>query len=220
MAEEALFDLEQWVDPQHSALLVVDPQNDFCAPDGLVAKRGFDLSRIQAAAPRLGKFISEVRKFGIPVIWVQVMDKPDKMLRSRKAVQNIREVKTTDENTYGRMWYPVVGSPLPGESIVTKYHYDAFEDTDLNLILKTKGIKTVLVTGFTTTVCVETACRHGYIKGYYIVLVSDCTDERSQAEYDSTVHNIRTYFGKVATSDELSAIWKTKYECLPLVSGE
>jgi nicotinamidase-related amidase len=208
MAKEVLFGLDEWVDPRHTALLVVDPQNDFCAPDGLLARKGFDLSRIQAAAPRLNRFISDVREIGIPVIWVRFIETPDRILPGRRAVRNIREVKATDEKTYGNMWYPAVGSPLPGESIVTKYHYDAFQDTDLDLILKTKAIKTVLVTGFSTTVCVETACRHGYINGYYIVLVSDCTDERSQGEYDSTVHNIKSYFGKVATSDELLKIWK------------
>ena len=210
MAEEVLFTLEEWVNPQHTALLIVDPQNDFCASDGAMAKKGADLSRIQAAAPRLNKFITGVRKIGMPVIWVQVMDRPDKMLPSRRAVQKIYEVKPNTEKDYGRMWYPPVGAPEPGESIITKYHYDAFQDTDLNIILKTKGIKTVLVTGFTTTVCVETACRHGYINGYYIVLVSDCTDERSQKQYESTIDNIRTFFGKVATSDELLKIWKTK----------
>jgi ureidoacrylate peracid hydrolase len=65
--------------------------------------------------------------------------------------------------------------------------------------------KDLLMTGFTTNVCVETTARHGYIKGYYIVLVSDCTGAPTHAEYESGVFNIRT--GQVSTSDELRFSW-------------
>ncbi len=97
--------------------------------------------------------------------------------------------------------------PRFDEPLITKWQYDAFEDTDLQLLLQSRGIKTLLMTGFTTNVCVETTARHGYIKGYYIVLVSDCTGAPTHAEYESGVFNIRTYFGQAVTSDELRSSW-------------
>ena len=67
----------------------------------------------------------------------------------------------------------------------------------------------MLLTGFVANVCVETVARHGYIKGYYIVLVSDCTDASTQHEHESAVFNIKNYFGKVATSFEITKIWES-----------
>ena len=64
-------------------------------------------------------------------------------------------------------------------------------------------IKTLLLTGFITNVCVETCARHAYIKGYYVVVVSDCTDAATEREYESTLFNIKTYFGKVVSSEEI-----------------
>ena len=104
-------------------------------------------------------------------------------------------------------WYPVVGKPLPKEHVVTKWHYDAFEDTDLDLLLRVKGIKNLLFTGFTTNVCVETTARHGCVKGYQVILVSDCADAPTEREHESAVFSFKNYFGKIATSDELFKIW-------------
>ena len=105
-------------------------------------------------------------------------------------------------------WYNEMIPPKNSEPIVRKWHYDAFEDTELDLLLKTNGIKTLLMTGFISNVCVETTARHGFIKGYYIVAVSDCTDAPTKQEYESAMYNIRIYFGKVATSREITALWK------------
>ena len=96
---------------------------------------------------------------------------------------------------------------MPDEYVITKYHYDAFEDTDLALLLGSRGVKTLLMTGFLTNVCVETTARHGYIKGYYIVVVSDCTDAATEQEYEATLYNIKKFFGKVATSGEIKKVW-------------
>ena len=110
----------------------------------------------------------------------------------------------------GAEWYSEVTKPLPNEHVVDKWHYDAFEDTNLDLLLSSRGIKTLLMTGFVANVCVETTARHGYIKGYYTVLVSDCTDSPTQQEYESTVFNIGNYFGSVATSAEIVKIWEAR----------
>ena len=98
--------------------------------------------------------------------------------------------------------------PMDGEPVITKWNYDAFEDTDLHLFLRSKGIETLLMSGFASNICVETTARHGYIKGYYIVVVSDCTDAFTSDAYEATMSNIRSHFGKVATSEEIMSLWK------------
>ncbi len=210
MSERVLRTLAEQIEPKHTALIVIDPQKDFCATDGALAKiLGEDVSRIQDAVKRLNPFIQKARQVGLSVIWVRQIAANDKMRPNEKALHGEGDdVKVVREDSDGINWYSEVIQPLPDEHIITKWNYDAFEDTELDLLLRSKGIMTLLFTGVATNVCVETSARHGYIKGYYIVLVSDCTDTSTQQEYESTVFNIKKYFGKVATSNELIEIWE------------
>lgn len=214
MPQKILKTLEEQVEPRHTALIIIDPQNDFCASDGAAVKLlGWDVSRIQSAVQHLNPFIQKVRETGLMVVWTRSLVAADKARPSYRARSLITEATAEDiaivkEGSHGADWYSEITKPLPDEYVVTKWHYDAFEDTNLDLLLSSRGIKTLLVTGFNANVCVETTARHGYIKGYYIVLVSDCTDAPTQREYESTVHNIKNYFGKVATSAEIAKIWE------------
>ena len=97
--------------------------------------------------------------------------------------------------------------PLPTEYVITKWNYDAFEDTNLDLLLRSTGIKTLLITGVQANVCCETTLRHAFVKGYYTILVSDCTETLSQQEYEATILNVEKYFGLVIPSGELLEKW-------------
>ena len=216
MPQKILRTLDEQIDPEHTALIIIDPQKDFCASDGAAARlMGWDVSRIQSAVQRLNLFIQKARGTRLMIVWTRSLVAADKARPSYRARSLISEATARDiaivkEGSDGADWYSGVTKPLPDEYLVTKWHYDAFEDTNLDLVLSSRGIKTLLVTGFTANVCVETTARHGYIKGYYIVLVSDCTDAPTQREYESTVSNIKNYFGKVATSAEIVKVWEAK----------
>ena len=211
MAEKLLRTLAEQVEPKHTALLIIDPQKDFCAPDGALA-RIFrqDVSRIPDAAKRLNIFIQKARQAGVLVVWVRLVISDDKRRPNAKAMRGDGDaIMVAREGSDGINWYSEIVQPLPTEHIVTKWSYDAFADTELDLLLSSKGVKTLLFTGFATNVCVETTARDGYIKGYYVVLVSDCTEAYTRQEYESAVFNIKTYFGKVATSSEIIRIWES-----------
>jgi len=211
MAEKLLRTLAEQVEPKHTALLIIDPQKDFCAPDGALA-RIFrqDVSRIPDAVKRLNIFIQRARQAGVLVVWVRLVISDDKRRPNVKAMRGDGDaIMVAREGSDGINWYSEIVQPLPTEHIVTKWSYDAFADTELNLLLSSKGVKTLLFTGFATNVCVETTARDGYIKGYYVVLVSDCTEAYTRQEYESAVFNIKTYFGKVATSSEIIRIWES-----------
>lgn len=213
MIEKVLSTLEEQVQPEHTALIVVDPQNDFCATEGAVIRlMGWDASRIQTAVEPLNRLIEQARRKGLLIVWTQsfvdpTRAKPSFVARTVITDAKARGIVLVKEGLDGADWYSGVTKPAPDEHVITKYHYDAFEDTDLDLLLRSRGIKTILLTGFIANVCVETTGRHGYIKGYYPVLVTDCTEAATQQEYDATVHNIKTYFGKVATSEHIVKIW-------------
>lgn len=213
MPQEILGTLEEQIDPKHTALVVIDPQNDFCATDGAAARlMGSDVSRIQSAIQPLNSFIKMAREAGLMIVWTRSLVDPDKARPSFKARSfmldaKVKDIEVVREGSDGAEWYSEVVKPLPDEYVITKYHYDAFEDTDLALLLGSREIKTLLMTGFLTNVCVETTARHGYIKGYYIVVVSDCTETATEQEYEATLYNIKKFFGKVATSGEIKKVW-------------
>lgn len=209
MSQKVWSTIEEIADPSHSALIIVDPQHDFCSERGAMAVRGgFDMKDIQAAVERLNAFIETCRKAGVLVVWIR------EVLADGKLHPNVRtqwklidDIWIIPEGGKGAEWYEGMISPKPNEPVITKWMYDGFEDTDLHLMLQSRSIKTLLMTGFTTNVCVETTARHGFVKGYYVVLVNDCTGAPTQAEYEAGVFNIKSYFGQVASSAELAAAW-------------
>jgi ureidoacrylate peracid hydrolase len=209
MADQAPTGLPDLVDPARSALVIIDPQHDFCSPQGAMAQRfGFDMKEINEAVPRLNALIERCRDAGVLVVWVREIFADDKMRPNQKALWGAGDdIWLIREDGHGIDWYEEMIAPLPDEPVITKWQYDGFEDTDLHLLLQSRGIETLLMTGFTTNVCVETTARHGYIKGYHIVLVEDCAGAPTPAEHASAVHNIGTYFGKIARSDDLERAW-------------
>jgi len=209
MTEKLLKSIDQIADPTHSALIIIDPQHDFCSERGAMAQRfGFDMKEIQEAVPRLNAFIETCRRAGVLVVWIREVFSDNRLHSNHKALWGGGDdIWLIREGGKGTDWYEGMIAPAPGEPVVTKWMYDGFEDTDLHLLLQSHGIKTLLMTGFTTNVCVETTARHGFIKGYYVVLVSDCTAAPTHAEYESGVFNIKTYFGQVAPSSQLAQLW-------------
>lgn len=209
MTEPLFKDLEAMARPEHSALIVIDPQYDFCSEKGALAERfDFDMKDIQEAVPRLNDFIKECRAHEIPVVWVREVFADDRMRNNHKALWGSGEdIWLIKEGSHGIDWYEGMIPPLSDEPVITKWQYDGFEDTDLTLLLQSRGIKTLLMTGFTTNVCVETTARHGYIKGYHIVLVKDCTGSTTPAEHDAAVFNMGTYFGIAANASEVLSTW-------------
>jgi ureidoacrylate peracid hydrolase len=101
-------------------------------------------------------------------------------------------------------------APLADERIVIKHRYSAFINTDLNTVLKVKGVESMLVTGVATNVCVETTARDGFMFDYYVTLVGDCCAAYELRLHDNTLENIRGNFGLVASSEEVIASWSER----------
>ena len=91
---------------------------------------------------------------------------------------------------------------------MTKHRYGAFESSDLDLVLRSQGIRTVVMTGVATNVCVETTARQAFLRDYYVVFASDCTATYDQAAHDATLRNIDAFFGQVVSAEEIQACWE------------
>ena len=189
-----------------TALIVVDVQNDFCHSEGVFGKRNFSLSHVEASVNNLLPFVGRCRQFNLPIIFVRTVhsswtDSDSWIGRLEGAA---REMQICRPNSWGAEFYKA--EPQRGDFIVTKHRFSGFVGTDLALVLRSKRIETLLMTGVATNVCVETTARDGFNLDYRIILVEDCCGAFSPEEHASTVTNVTKYFGIVSNSKVLAEI--------------
>ncbi|MAL00861.1 MAG: cysteine hydrolase [Alcaligenaceae bacterium] len=195
--------LEAQVHPESTALLVVDMQNDFCAEGGyLQRERGYNVGFAPALADRIQGLVRVARTAGMPVVWIR-------SVYDFKYLNEPYRVKRRDEGcclegTWGVEFFRL--RPEPGEPIVTKHHYSAFFETDLHAQLQSLGVKTLVVTGVATNVCVDSTLREGFFRGYYIVVPEDCVNSNSKAGHEGTLATVRNNIGIVCPSEDIIQI--------------
>jgi ureidoacrylate peracid hydrolase len=209
MLEYAPLSLEERIDPKTTALLVVDVQNDFCHSDSPHAKRGADVSAAQAMVPQLMLLVDAARGVGADVIWIRTNH--NEQTTSKVQWEQRQRTRPGSDlicrpGSWGAEFYRV--EPAPGEAIITKHRYSAFVNTDLELILRSSGIETVIMTGVATNVCVESTARDAFMRDYYVVMVDDCSAAYSPAKHEATLTNIRDQFGVVVKSGEIFEVWQ------------
>jgi ureidoacrylate peracid hydrolase len=102
------------------------------------------------------------------------------------------------EGTWGADFFLL--RPAPDEPIVTKHHYSGFAGTSLDAILRKHDVRTLVMTGVATNVCVDSTLRDGFFAGYYIVLLEDCVGSNSLAGHNGTVATVRNNIGTVMSS--------------------
>jgi ureidoacrylate peracid hydrolase len=91
--------------------------------------------------------------------------------------------------------------------VITKHRFSAFHDTDLDLVLRSHGIRSVVLTGVATNVCVETSAREAFVRDYYVTFISDGTATYSPEEQEATLRTIDRYFGRVVPMADVIQIW-------------
>ena len=197
--------LSEKIDPAHAAVLVVDMQNDFVHSDGGLAKNGGNVAPTQAIVPALNVLIADARSAGVPVIFVRAAHSTWTMSEAGIEKRLGRQFPICVEGSWGCDFYGV--EPLEGECVITKHRYSAFINTDLDLILRAQGIKTLIMTGTATNVCVESTARDGFMLDYYVVFLDDCTGTGDRDLHEATLQNISRAFGVVCNSTDVSAEW-------------
>jgi ureidoacrylate peracid hydrolase len=208
MTEAPLRTLSEQADPKVAALLIVDMQNDFCHPQGVSGKRGRQQTMTIEMAPRLEAFIKACRGVGMPVIFVKTIHYPwtDSPSWVRRLDRDGGD-SVCRPGTWGAEFYAGI-QPEEGEIIITKHRYSAFLGTNLDLVLRSRGIRSLLISGVGTNVCVESTLRDGYMRDYYIVLLEDCVGATDLELHEATLKNVRLHFGAVSNSNEVRKLWK------------
>ena len=208
--------LAEKIKPEHCALVVIDVQNDFCAPGGMVHQEGADLSGVQAMIPRLKRLIDAAREAGIFVVFVRNLYSTaenwylsdvwlDQASRRRNGEAFSKWDGCAPGSWQADFFDPI--RPLPSEPIVSKHRYNAFHQTDLDLLLRNHGIRTVITSGISTNICVETTARDAFIRDYYVVFPSDGTAAYTEIAHSGTLRTIGSHFGEVVTIQQIVEIW-------------
>lgn len=218
-AKELLTTLEQKVHPTRAALVLVDVQNDFVHEEGYLGKLGAPLDSVRAIVPKLNELMNSAREARVPIVHVisyhdeqyaSVVVTEQKLRNGHDLVENGRQRRDAPycvRGTFGSELYGV--KALPGEEIVTKLRYSGFQGTNLDLLLRSWGIQTVILAGTATNVCVESTARDVYSHDYYLVFISDCTASTSQEAHSVTLGTVETYFGQVACANDIMASWSS-----------
>jgi len=206
--EKLLITLEEVVNPDHTALIVVDVQNDFVYGRGeLRTPPGTVNPREQILSP-LNRFIDRCRTMGVPVIYVYTVHAGDLDLPPYKArMVRRREPPVCLKGTRGGEFPEKLNQPLPGDPIVIKHGYDAMADHDLNTILQNRGVRSLIFSGIDTAVCVDSTLRDAFHRGYYVVLAKDICGSDNLKRHEMAIGVIGTFYGLVTTTKEITRVW-------------
>jgi ureidoacrylate peracid hydrolase len=207
------------VDIDQTAVLVVDMQNDFGAKGGMLDRAGVDISPNQAAIEPTVRLLAAARQAGITVVYLKMGYQADLSdLGAAETPNRIRHpsVGTTVAAPNGRAsrilirdtWSTDVVqelSPLASDVVLYKTRYSGFYGTDLDAVLRGRGVRSLLVTGWTTSVCVESTIRDAFFRDYRCVLVEDCVAEPmghglSRSNHEASVLTIQARFGWISSS--------------------
>jgi biuret amidohydrolase len=205
------------VDLTHAALIIIDMQRDFLEPGGFGAALGNDVSRLKIAVEPCRKVLAALRTRGVTVIHTREGHRPDLSDAPRHKVERgDPALRIGAPGPMGRILvrgepgHDIVAElyPISGEPVIDKPGKGAFYQTDLELVLRNRGIDTLFVCGVTTEVCVNTTVREANDRGYRCIVLSDCCASYFPEFHDMGLKMIKAQggiFGSVASSQALLA---------------
>jgi len=214
------------IEAGRAAVLVVDMQNDFGAEGGMFDRAGIDIAPIRRAVEPTAQALAVARAAGLPVVYIVMQFRPDLSdagapdsphwikharlgLGAEVPAPDGRAGRVLVEGTWNTEILPAL-APRPGDLVVPKQRYSGFFETDLDSILRAQDVRHLVVTGCTTSVCVESTVRDAMFRGYHCVVLEDCTGEPigaglPRSNHEASLLVIQRLFGWVSDSERFAA---------------
>jgi ureidoacrylate peracid hydrolase len=218
------------IDAATTAVIVIDMQNDFGAKGGLFDRAGLDISMIQRAVAPTAEVLAAARNAGLKVIYLNMgfrpdlsdLGTPDSPNRVRHLMFGVGKTLQAPDGTESRFlirdtWNTGVVSeltPEAGEIVIYKHRFSGFYETEFDAVLKKFGIKSLIITGCTTSVCVESTVRDAMFRDYQCILLTDCMGEPIGNDFPRSNHEasllvMQTLFGWVSDSKKFKRAVET-----------
>jgi len=211
MEPPILMTLAERLDPTHTALVIIDMQKDFCVDGFATSRAGRPLDAAKSIVPGLRRLRGAARAAGVLVIHVGFETYPDHMSDSGPWLSQRRRA------TYAGDKIGISGDegmefidelkPEAGELKVMKHRYSAFKGTDMDMLLRAHNIRTVVPTGVSTNVCVESTLRDAFEHSYYVCIPRDGCASWDMELHAATLKTADARFGLLTSIDEIMAIW-------------
>jgi nicotinamidase-related amidase len=201
---------QERLDPARTALLVVDVQNDFALPAGVVAAGGKQVSTAMEMIERLKPLIDDAVRAGVLIVFVRTgYDEPvlSRALAEQFARRDFRNSLCLTGTSGADFVDAIAPKGLPNEVIVGKHRYSPFGGSDIDLVLRSNGIETVVLTGIVTEVCVESTARDAFFRDYRVVIAADCSSPFSAQAGAASQAVLNQTFGRLMPSAEIRDIW-------------
>jgi nicotinamidase-related amidase len=188
------------LDPQRTALLVIDMQNAFVAE-----RAAYETPKARDIIPNIKRLLQFAHEHGLPVVWTRSDHSAPYGGILLNKCPAVREDHVCWPGHESFDYYPHMPQPGEGEYQVVKHKYDAFFETDLDAILRNRKVETVIITGTATNICCDTTARSAFCRDYQVAFLSDATATFDDEMHEATLKTMEMLFGRVMTTDEVLA---------------
>ncbi len=219
-----------------TAVIVVDMQNDFGSEGGMFALAGIDISGIKGVVAPTARVVGAARRAGMPVVYLKMgfhadlsnAGGPESPNFVRHQHMRVGDATTAPDGSPSRIlirdtWNTEIVpelAPEPGDLVVWKHRYSGFFETELDGVLRGHSVRTLIVTGCTTSICVESTVRDAFFRDYQCLLLEDCMAEPvgaglARSNHEASLLSVQVLFGWIAQSADFVTALEGSFIPLP-----